>query len=57
MNKISILIIEDEIDLRCSVAAFFEDLGYQIFEAGNGREGLELFLYELFLLDNNKECY
>ncbi len=43
MNKISILMIEDEIDLRCTVAAFFEDLGYQIFAAGNGSEGLELF--------------
>ncbi len=43
MNKVSILIIEDEIDLCCSIAAFFEALGYQIFEAGNGSEGLEFF--------------
>jgi len=43
MATVSLLIIEDERDLRLSIAAFFIDMGYQIFEAGNGQEGLELF--------------
>jgi DNA-binding NtrC family response regulator len=43
MKTVSLLIIEDEQDLRLSIAAYFADLGFQITEAGDGRAGLELF--------------
>jgi CheY-like chemotaxis protein len=38
-----ILLVEDEASFRRSVAAYLEDSGYQIFEAGNSEEGLMLF--------------
>jgi sigma-B regulation protein RsbU (phosphoserine phosphatase) len=38
----TILIIEDDPNVRESVAAYLEDSGYRILEAGNGREGMEL---------------
>ncbi len=44
MQKYKILLIEDETDLRKSIAAFFEDLNYEIFEADNGETGIEIFL-------------
>ncbi|MBN2645444.1 MAG: sigma-54-dependent Fis family transcriptional regulator [Desulfuromonadaceae bacterium] len=43
MRKYRILLIEDEDDLRKSIAAFFEDLNYEIIEAENGARGIELF--------------
>jgi signal transduction histidine kinase len=36
-----ILIIDDEALFRMSLRALLEDLGYEVHEAGNGREGLE----------------
>lgn len=37
----AILIIDDEPMLRETLATYLEDMDYDIFEAGNGREGLE----------------
>ena len=42
-SKISILIIDDERAILRSFAFYFEDLGYRVLEAGNGREGLDIF--------------
>lgn len=42
----SLLVIEDEIDLRRSIAAYFEDIGYVVFQAGDGKEGLDCFYRE-----------
>ena len=41
-----ILIIDDEKNIRDSFRMFLEDYDYQIFEAENGREGLEIFSRE-----------
>lgn len=39
----SILTIEDETGLRKSIADYFEDSGFTVFEAADGREGLAAF--------------
>jgi len=41
-----ILTIDDEENIRDSFRMFLEDYDYQIFEAKNGREGLEVFFRE-----------
>ena len=38
-----VLVIEDEEPVRDSFRNFLEDQGYEVFEAANGREGIELF--------------
>jgi len=38
-----LLTIEDEATVRRSIAAFFEDSGFQVFQAENGRIGIEVF--------------
>src|SRR5579885_3279154 len=38
---LSILIIEDELEIRENLKALLELEGYQVITAGNGREGLE----------------
>ncbi|MBF0288939.1 MAG: PAS domain S-box protein [SAR324 cluster bacterium] len=42
-SSITILIIEDEMMIRTTTAAYLEDNGFSILEAANGREGLEKF--------------
>lgn len=44
--SISLLIIEDDHELRKGIAAYFRYTGYTIFEASDGRKGLELFKRE-----------
>ena len=39
----TILIIDDELYIRESIAAVFEDTGFNVLEADNGNKGLELF--------------
>lgn len=46
MASIKLLIIDDECDFRESIAMFFSDAGYTVFEASNGREGVEVFQRE-----------
>ena len=41
-----ILLVEDEIPFRRSVAAYLEDSGYQVLEAGSAEEGLRIFEQE-----------
>lgn len=36
------LILDDEASIRQSIAAFMEDEGYLVFEAGSGEEALEI---------------
>jgi len=43
MTTISLLIIEDDHDLRKGIAAYFKDSGYATIEAADGREGLAAF--------------
>lgn len=43
MAPIKLLIIDDESDFRESIAIFFLDGGFTVFEASNGREGLDVF--------------
>ncbi len=43
LNSVKLLIIEDEYAIRNAMAIFFSDSGYEVIEASNGREGLELF--------------
>lgn len=42
-----VLLIEDEVSVRRSMAAFLEDYGYETLEAENGRIGMELFKLEV----------
>jgi len=43
MAPIKLLIIDDELDFRESIALYFLDAGFGVFEASNGREGLDIF--------------
>lgn len=50
----SILIVDDEQDIRLSLRGIFEDEGWQVAEAGTGTEGLTLALdgdFDLIFLD------
>lgn len=52
--KATILIVEDDQIVRQSMAAFLENSGFQVLQAANGREGLELFVQkipDLMILD------
>jgi len=42
-NLIKILVIDDEKAIRKSFVFYFEDAGHQVFEAANGRDGLDIF--------------
>ena len=42
-NPKKVLIIEDDTALRRSLSACLEDAGYQVLEAGGGRQGLQVF--------------
>lgn len=46
MHQGTLLIIDDEISIRESLALLFEDEGYRIFTAENGHVGLDLFFRE-----------
>lgn len=43
MHQETLLIIDDEISIRKSLAVLFEDEGYRVFTAENGHAGLDLF--------------
>ncbi|NBX52634.1 MAG: response regulator [Proteobacteria bacterium] len=43
-NKIKILCVEDEIDIRSNISDILRDEGYDVIEAGNGYEGYEAFV-------------
>ena len=43
-DTIKILCVEDEIDVRESIVGIFESEGFEVFQAGDGKEGLEVFL-------------
>ncbi|CAM4286605.1 cAMP-binding domain of CRP or a regulatory subunit of cAMP-dependent protein kinases [Pedobacter westerhofensis] len=42
MSKIKILVIEDNDDIRESIVEILELAGYEVTEAGNGKEGVEM---------------
>ena len=46
MPPIKLLIIDDEVDFRESIALYLQDAGFCVFEASNGREGLDVFKRE-----------
>ena len=53
MNK-TILVVEDEIDIREAISETLTDAGFTVLTAGNGKEGLEKAILEqpdLILLD------
>jgi CheY-like chemotaxis protein len=43
MGSATILIIEDHASVRMLLARVLEEAGYQVYEAANGRQGLEQF--------------
>jgi len=47
MKKIRILVIEDNDDIRESIAEILELAGYEVFEAGDGKAGVELAITNL----------
>jgi len=54
LSNASILIIDDEKDIRFSLRGIFEDEGWQVTEAGSGTEGLAVALdgdFDLIFLD------
>jgi two-component system KDP operon response regulator KdpE len=56
MNTVSILVVDDEPQLRRAMRATLTDLGYSVIEARSGEEALELLRHEtadLVLLDLN----
>lgn len=42
-NKIKVLCVEDEQDIRENIADILRDEGFEVFEAENGRRGFEVF--------------
>lgn len=42
-EKPVILVVEDEVLIRMVIAEYLRDCGYQVVEAGNGREAISLF--------------
>ena len=45
MNKpSSVLVIDDESMMRLTISAYLEDSGFHVFEATDGREGVEQFM-------------
>jgi two-component system KDP operon response regulator KdpE len=56
MNTVSILVVDDEPQLRRAMRATLTDLGYSVMEARSGEEALELLRHnaaDLILLDLN----
>ncbi len=57
MNNIkSILIVDDEISMRRNISDLLSPLGYQIIEAGNGEDGMMMFVQKkphVIILDIN----
>lgn len=45
-RKIKVLCVEDEQDIRENIAEILRDEEFEVFEAGNGREGFEVFLQQ-----------
>jgi DNA-binding response OmpR family regulator len=43
-DKIKILCVEDEVDVRESIAGILESEGFEVLQAENGKQGLEVFL-------------
>lgn len=39
----TVLVVDDDAPLRRTIVAFLEDSGYRVVQAGDGREGLEVF--------------
>ncbi|MEA1969956.1 MAG: response regulator [Thermodesulfobacteriota bacterium] len=54
INSSTLLTIDDEAYIRNSIRSYFEDYGFTVFEADNGRAGIEIFEQEhpdIVLLD------
>lgn len=43
MNKLSVLIIDDNDSIRLSISSFLEDEGYRVYDASSGEEGIDIF--------------
>jgi len=41
-DKKRVLVVDDEVDVRTYISTLFEDQGYEILTAENGKEGFEL---------------
>ncbi len=41
-DKKKVLVVEDEVDVRTYISTLFQDQGYEILTAENGKEGFEL---------------
>lgn len=41
-DKKRVLVVEDEVDVRTYISTLFQDQGYEILTAENGKEGFEL---------------
>lgn len=45
-HKKKVLVVEDEVDVRTYISTLFQDQGYEILTAENGKKGFELALKE-----------
>lgn len=54
MDNFRILVVDDDKNLRLGMATMLEDAGFEVEEAGNGREGIEKLeqgIYDLIITD------
>lgn len=47
MNNGKILVMDDEIEIRCILTKMLNRLHYEVVEAGDGEEAIELFKYAM----------
>lgn len=46
-QEYSILVVEDDREIRQGIEIYLRNQGYQVFQAANGQEGLELSLIHI----------
>ena len=53
MDKIKILVVDDESRMRKLVKDFLGREGYQVLEAGDGMEAMEVFMMKRYCTDHS----
>jgi DNA-binding response OmpR family regulator len=43
-RELSVLVIDDDADLRRSIVSYLDDVGFTVYQASGGRQGIERFL-------------
>jgi diguanylate cyclase len=45
-RELSVLVIDDDADLRRSIVSYLDDVGFTVYQASGGRQGIEQFLLQ-----------